>query len=289
MGPKSAVKSKGTRGKESPVTVAATPSTTTSPRTPTAAPGGLSLRNFTQEAIKANIHPSLHEEWAESNDHPYLRERSDKLHKAEAEAKAKAEAKVEADEEMDLFDASSEAIFNRYPKSGPNYTDPYFNRDRMKRIMNHPDLSKEQKNMYIYAEEPLGIETSESKAYKQYAADNRQRMNDSRVTEEDAEAGAWYGGRTLKKRKPKKTKKTKTTKKAKKTKKSLKPAKRPTNKKSKRIDKCVISKTKKYRIRSSPPYPANQCPGAKKMGNDGRYYKSVADVNRVYKWARVAK
>ena len=80
-----------------------------------------------------------------------------------------------------------------------------------------------------------------------------------------------------------------TSKKSKKSKKSLKPAKRPTKKSSKRIDKCVISKTKKYRTRSSPPYPANQCPGAKKMGNDGRYYKSVADVNRVYKWARVAK
>lgn len=71
--------------------------------------------------------------------------------------------------------------------------------------------------------------------------------------------------------------------------KSLKPAKRTTKKSSKRIDKCVINKTKKYRTRSSPPYPANQCPDAKKMGNDGRYYKSVADVNRVYKWARVAK
>ena len=78
-------------------------------------------------------------------------------------------------------------------------------------------------------------------------------------------------------------------KKGKNLKKSLKPAKRHTKKSSKRIDKCVISKTKKYRTRSSPPYPANQCPDAKKMGNDGRYYKSVADVNRVYKWARIAK
>jgi hypothetical protein len=92
-----------------------------------------------------------------------------------------------------------------------------------------------------------------------------------------------FGGRLRNTRKNNKSKKSK------KSKKSLKPAKRPTKKSSKRIDKCVISKTKKYRTRSSPPYPANQCPGAKKMGNDGRYYKSVADVNRVYKWARVAK
>jgi hypothetical protein len=53
--------------------------------------------------------------------------------------------------------------------------------------------------------------------------------------------------------------------------------------------KCVIRKTKKYRNRSSPPYPANKCPGVKKMGNDGRYYKSVADVNGIYKWTRVAQ
>ena len=322
MGPKSVVKSKSTRGKESPVTVAATPSATASatpsPRTPPA-PRTLSLMDPAvleaekrREMEDANIHPSYQEEWLKSRvkDRPYWRDRSDRLNyaeakeKAEAEAKekAEAEAKAYADEEVDRFDdRPSETTSTRYPKSGPNYTDPYFNSDRMQLIMDQGDrLSDRRKKMYIHAEEPIAIEINNklvdtadeyapSKAYKQYAADDEKRMADM------GDDTDYYGGRTLKKRESKTTKTTKKpkttkkTKKAKKPKKSLKPAKRPTKKSSKRIDKCVISKTKKYRIRSSPPYPANQCPGAKKMGNDGRYYKSVADVNRVYKWARVAK
>jgi hypothetical protein len=324
MGPKSVVKSKSTRGKqESPVTVAATPSSTpsatpsatASPRTPPAL--SLSLMDPAvleaekrREMEEANIHPSLQERWLESRvkDRPYWRDRSDRLNDAEAKAEAKAKAEAEAKEKAEaeaeaetLFDAPSGETSEDYPKSGPNYTDPYFNSDRMQLIMDQGDrLSDRRKQMYIQAEEPIAIEINNklvdtadeykpSKAYKQYAADDEKRMADM------GDDTDYYGGRTLKKReskttkKPKKTKTTKKTKKAKKPKKSLKPAKRPTKKSSKRIDKCVISKTKKYRTRSSPPYPANQCPGTKKMGNDGRYYKSVADVNRVYKWARVAK
>jgi hypothetical protein len=37
---------------------------------------------------------------------------------------------------------------------------------------------------------------------------------------------------------------------------------------------CSRQRTKKYRIRSSPPYPANLCRGRKMKGNDGRFYKS---------------
>jgi hypothetical protein len=259
-----------------------------------------------REMEEANIHPSFQEEWLKSRvkDRPYWRDRSDRLNdakakaKAEAEAKAKAKAKAKAEAEAEaetLFDAPSGETSEEYPESGPNYTDPYFNSDRMQLIMDQGDrLSDRRKQMYIHAEEPIAIEINNklvdtadeyepSKAYKQYAADDEKRMADMGNDTD------YYGGRTLKKRKPKKPNTTKKTKKAKKPKKSLKPAKRPTKKSSKRIDKCVISKTKKYRTRSSPPYPANQCPGAKKMGNDGRYYKSVADVNRVYKWARVAK
>jgi hypothetical protein len=48
--------------------------------------------------------------------------------------------------------------------------------------------------------------------------------------------------------------------------------------------KCSKSSLKKYQTRDSPPYPANDCPNMKKMGNDGRYYTSKKDVNNVYKW-----
>jgi len=48
--------------------------------------------------------------------------------------------------------------------------------------------------------------------------------------------------------------------------------------------KCVKQTTKKYNKRLSPPYPANECKGMKKKGNNGKFWVSKPDKNKVYKW-----
>lgn len=48
--------------------------------------------------------------------------------------------------------------------------------------------------------------------------------------------------------------------------------------------KCSRQKTKKYTSRPSPPFPANECKGMYKKGNNGKRYLSVADVNGNYRW-----
>jgi hypothetical protein len=46
-----------------------------------------------------------------------------------------------------------------------------------------------------------------------------------------------------------------------------------------------FSKTlKKYKMRKSPPYPANQNCGKKMKGNDGNMYESVPNKNGVCSW-----
>jgi hypothetical protein len=57
---------------------------------------------------------------------------------------------------------------------------------------------------------------------------------------------------------------------------------------SKRVYQCVRQTRKKYTIRSSPPYPAMECPGKKKKGNDGKTYRSttVGDTG-IYRWVLV--
>jgi len=52
------------------------------------------------------------------------------------------------------------------------------------------------------------------------------------------------------------------------------------------VIKCVELKTKKYRLRTSPPYSAGDCPGKTMKGNDGGKYTSKADKNGVYKWVK---
>lgn len=47
--------------------------------------------------------------------------------------------------------------------------------------------------------------------------------------------------------------------------------------------------TSKYRNRPSPPYPANQCIGVTKMGNDGYMYISRKNVNGIGTWQRKAR
>ena len=51
-------------------------------------------------------------------------------------------------------------------------------------------------------------------------------------------------------------------------------------------EKCVKLKTKKYRLRGSPPYSAMDCPGKTMKGNDGGTYASKADKNGIYKWIK---
>jgi len=56
---------------------------------------------------------------------------------------------------------------------------------------------------------------------------------------------------------------------------------------SKRVARgCSPQSTKKYRSRSSPPYPANNCCGATKKGNDGKSYKSVKAANGICRWVK---
>jgi hypothetical protein len=53
--------------------------------------------------------------------------------------------------------------------------------------------------------------------------------------------------------------------------------------------KCIKQSTKKYKTRSSPPFPANQCKNKRKKGNDNKYYVSRRDKNGVYRWKKAAK
>jgi len=53
--------------------------------------------------------------------------------------------------------------------------------------------------------------------------------------------------------------------------------------------KCIELKTKKYRLRGSPPYSAMDCPDNTMKGNDGRTYASKPDKNGIYKWVHSEK
>lgn len=50
---------------------------------------------------------------------------------------------------------------------------------------------------------------------------------------------------------------------------------------------CVRQFTKKYMERSSPAFPANQCRGSVKMGNDGQAYESTRNSNGIYTWKKM--
>jgi len=52
-------------------------------------------------------------------------------------------------------------------------------------------------------------------------------------------------------------------------------------------DSCVKQTTKKYTERPSPPYPAQECAGQQKMGNDGLMYESVMKANGIYSWKKI--
>ena len=52
---------------------------------------------------------------------------------------------------------------------------------------------------------------------------------------------------------------------------------------------CDVQRASKYTERPSPPFPANQCCGEVKRGNDGRMYKSErVGAQKVCTWKAVA-
>ena len=53
--------------------------------------------------------------------------------------------------------------------------------------------------------------------------------------------------------------------------------------------KCVKRTTKKYAKRPSPAFPANECCGRLKMGNDKKMWRSVANKNGVCTWRPASK
>lgn len=53
--------------------------------------------------------------------------------------------------------------------------------------------------------------------------------------------------------------------------------------------KCVKNTTQKYASRPGPPYPANECCGMTKMGNDGQKYVSKPKVTGICAWTKKTK
>jgi hypothetical protein len=53
--------------------------------------------------------------------------------------------------------------------------------------------------------------------------------------------------------------------------------------------RCSRRTTKKYASRPSPSYPANDCCGMKKTGNDGSKYMSVLRSNGSCYWKKIAR
>jgi len=56
--------------------------------------------------------------------------------------------------------------------------------------------------------------------------------------------------------------------------------------KEKMSEGCSRQHTKKYEDRPSPPYPANECQGQIKEGNDGQLYISSGSSTGVYRWIK---
>ena len=52
---------------------------------------------------------------------------------------------------------------------------------------------------------------------------------------------------------------------------------------------CVRQTTKKYTSRKSPSFPANECCGEKKLGNDGTMWLSKPNRKGVCRWVKVAR
>ena len=50
---------------------------------------------------------------------------------------------------------------------------------------------------------------------------------------------------------------------------------------------CIEQKTKKYKLRGSPPYSAMDCKDSTKKGNDGLTYASKSDKKGIYRWVKM--
>jgi hypothetical protein len=51
---------------------------------------------------------------------------------------------------------------------------------------------------------------------------------------------------------------------------------------------CTRQHTKKYTSRDSPPYPANNCAGQTRIGNDGELWHSKRASNGVHRWVKIS-
>ena len=52
----------------------------------------------------------------------------------------------------------------------------------------------------------------------------------------------------------------------------------------KETKKATQTRKLKYKTRDSPPYPANEHCGERKKGNDGKFYTSVPNKNKICRW-----
>lgn len=50
---------------------------------------------------------------------------------------------------------------------------------------------------------------------------------------------------------------------------------------------CTLQTGAKYTRRPGPPFPANECRGQRKIGNNGRWYVSKPDQRGVHRWVKV--
>lgn len=50
------------------------------------------------------------------------------------------------------------------------------------------------------------------------------------------------------------------------------------------MSNCIRQTTSKYTSRPSPPYPANDCKGETKKGNDGNMYISKSNAKGIFQW-----
>ena len=64
------------------------------------------------------------------------------------------------------------------------------------------------------------------------------------------------------------------------------PGKKGGKRTSKKVYKCIRQTRKKYLTRSSPPYPAQECPHQKKKGNDGHMYISKDNEYGIFRWVK---
>jgi hypothetical protein len=55
-----------------------------------------------------------------------------------------------------------------------------------------------------------------------------------------------------------------------------------------RRGRCVRQTSARYTTRGSPPFPANQCRGETKRGNDGTMFRSTPNIRGICTWRKVA-